>query len=436
MESVLDDNRLPPAYLSWLVWGLGAIFYLTGFYHRVAPAVMTDQLMAEFNIGAAALGNFSAFYFYSYVAMQIPTGILADRWGPRKLLITGSLVATLGTFIFGLAPTILLANLGRLLIGGAAGIAYVTVLRIQIQWLPAKRFAMASGLTFLCGVAGAVSAGVPLRILLNHFGWRPVILISAAATLAIAVAIWRIVSSDPADKGYASYAPPIGKGLDSSLKNPMAGLKTVLRYRNTWLLALAPSGLTGSVLTFSGLWGVPFLTTHYGLSPTKSAAIASTLLVTWAIGGIVLGMLSDKLERRKAPYFTGGLVAVLGWTLAIYIPGWPIWVLVTLLIIVGFSSGAIMIGLSFVKESVPTQLAGTALGVCNMGVMVGPMILPPAIGLMLDRYWQGVMTNGVRIYDLAAYRAGFGLIIAWCVISVVLVSFTKETRARQLKQGT
>ena len=84
--SSLKDSPYPPYWLSWTVWGLGAVLYVSGFYQRVAPAVMTSELMSDFNIGAAALGNLSGFYFYSYLAVQIPTGILADTWGPRRLL--------------------------------------------------------------------------------------------------------------------------------------------------------------------------------------------------------------------------------------------------------------------------------------------------------------------------------------------------------------
>lgn len=102
----MTGRPLPPARLSWFVWGLGALLYLIGFYQRVAPAVITDQLMNDFAIGAAALGNLSAFYFYSYVAMQIPTGIIADRWGPRRLLASGAGVAALGTALFAFSPTL------------------------------------------------------------------------------------------------------------------------------------------------------------------------------------------------------------------------------------------------------------------------------------------------------------------------------------------
>ena len=142
----MKNKTYPPQYLSWIVWGLGAAFYLSGFFQRVAPAVMTDLLMADFQIGAAALGNLSAFYFYSYVAMQIPTGILADSWGPRKLLTAGSLVASLGAFLFALAPTIFLAGLGRLLIGAAVGVAWVAMLKLSAHWIAPNRFAMTSGL--------------------------------------------------------------------------------------------------------------------------------------------------------------------------------------------------------------------------------------------------------------------------------------------------
>jgi hypothetical protein len=141
----------PPLALAWTVWGLGALLYLIGFYQRVAPAVITDQLMLEFAIGGAALGNLSAFYFYSYVAMQIPTGMIADRWGPRRLLTVGAGVAALGTALFAFAPTIFLANMGRLLIGASVAVAFVSMLKLASHWFPPKKYAMVSGMALLDG---------------------------------------------------------------------------------------------------------------------------------------------------------------------------------------------------------------------------------------------------------------------------------------------
>lgn len=425
-----DSIKYPPAYLSWVVWGLGAAFYLSGFYQRVAPAVMTDYLMADFNIGAAALGNLSAFYFYSYVAVQIPTGILADYWGPKKLLTAGAFIAALGAFLFAAAPNILFANLGRLLIGGSVGVAWVAMLMLSIHWFPPHRFAMTSGLGLFFGIAGAVSAGVPLRILVDQFGWRPVMLASAGVSLIIAVSIWTIVRDDPSERGYTSFAPPSNTGSHSPA-SLFAGLLKVFYYKNTWLLSIAPSGLAGPMLAFSGLWGVPFLTTHYGLTPAKSAALTSVLLIACAVGGPLLGGLSDRIGRRKPIYVTGCFAVCAGWSVILFVPDLPLWVLIFLLSVVGFASGAMILSFAFVKESVPRSLAGTVSGVCNMGVMIGPMVLLPAMGYVLDSNWNGLLENGIRSYHLGAYQSAFTLMLGWSVISAILICFATETNCRQ-----
>src|SRR5210317_988973 len=121
----MQTGEYPSLRLSWTIWGLGALLYLIGFYQRVAPGVMTVELMTDFRLNATSMGNLSAFYFYSYVAMQIPTGLLADHWGPRRLLTLGAAVAGLGTLMFGMAPDALWANTGRLLIGGSVAVAFV-----------------------------------------------------------------------------------------------------------------------------------------------------------------------------------------------------------------------------------------------------------------------------------------------------------------------
>ena len=195
----------PPATLAWSVWALGASLYLAGFFQRVAPAVMTQELMADFGIAAAGLGQLSAFYFYSYVAIQVPTGLAVDRYGPRRVLAAGALVATLGGLAFAMAPTFGTAALGRLAVGAAVGVAFVATLKLAAHWFPARRFALASGLTLACGVIGAVGAGAPLRAAISAFGWRPVMLASAAAIALVFAAIILIVRDDPAERGYRSH---------------------------------------------------------------------------------------------------------------------------------------------------------------------------------------------------------------------------------------
>jgi MFS family permease len=421
----------PPASLSWLIWALTATFYLSGFYQRVSPAVMTDELMRAFHIGAASLGNLSAFYYYSYLAMQIPTGILIDSWGARKLLIAGSIVAGAGTFLFASTDSFALACLGRLLIGAATAVGWVSLLTLATHWFPAKRFAMLSGLGLLFGNLGALFAQVPLRLAIQHFGWRPVVLISAFGVLSIGVAAFFFVQNDPTEANYTSYAPADVHQNKASFVERLRGFGRIFRYRNTWLIFLAQGGIVGSILSFTGLWGSPFLRVRYGLQQTSAAEVCSIMIVCWAVASPLCGALSDRMGRRKPIYFGGCLLTLLGWAAMFYTPHLPLAGFIALAAVTSFASGAVVIGFAFAKESVPPQYLGSISGTVNIGNMVGPTLLQPAMGALLDRNWAGQMYKGVHIYSQHAYQIAFILMVVWLTFSVILLSLTRETGCQQ-----
>jgi len=429
LKSVTDSY--PPLRLAWLIWGLASFFYVIGFFHRLAPAVMTRELMRDFDISAAALGNLSGFYFYSYWLMQIPTGILADSWGPRRLLTLGALGSALGAIFFALSPGMAWASLGRLLIGGSVSVAYVVTLKLAVNWFPVGYFSMISGLALMAGILGAVAAGVPLRLLVDAFGWRPVMLGAAALTGLLAAVTWVLVRDDPGERGYRSYAVGGSRAAPTAAASAWAGIAEVFRFPNTRLLFFIPASLVGAVLTFCGLWGVPYLTTHYGLSTARAASLTSLLMICWASASPVFGWLSDRLGRRKPLMIMGQVLAGLGWALILLVPGHSPTMLAVLTATTGVCSASFIICWSLAKESVPTRLSGTISGVINMGIMLGATVLQPAVGWMLDRGWEGALLEGVRIYSLAAYRAGFGLMLGWILVALVLLLFTRETFCRQ-----
>jgi len=431
-----DPPGFAPAWMAWSTWGLAAFFFAVGFFQRVAPAVMTSELMADFSIGAASLGNLASFYLYSYAAMQIPTGLLADAWSPRRLLTIGTLTAALGTLVFALSPSFFWACLGRLLFGGSVGVGYVLALKLASHWFPARRFGLTAGLTFVCGVSGALLAGLPLRLLIVRFGWRPVMLAVGALTLALAAAIWLFVRDDPSEKGFRSHAPgPIRRPAQTERHRLLAGLGQVFGFRNTWVLVLAPGAMIGAMLSFAGLWGVPFLKARFGLPPAEGAAVCSLLMISWAVGGPILGGVSDRLGRRKPIYLVSYIVIILGWAGLIYLPGISLATFLILIVLAGFATGAVVLSFAIGKESVPAGLAGTVLGVINTGFMIGPMIQQPVTGWLLDLNWRGQMAGGARVYDLAAYQTGFLPMIGWAVLACVLVCFTRETYCGQAAEG-
>jgi len=421
----------PPLRLSWAVWGLAALLYLIGFFHRLAPAVMTQELMRDFDISAAALGNLSGFYFYSYWVMQIPTGVLADSRGPRRMLTWGALGAAIGSLVFGCSPALLPACLGRLLIGAGGSVAFVMSLKLAAAWFPPRYYSMISGLGLFTGIIGGVSAGVPLRLLVDALGWRAVMVAAAALTAVLAAVTWRLVRDDPGERGYRSYAETPRAARAAEAVSPLAGVAEVFRHRNTGLLFLAPAGMVGTTLTFCGLWGVPFLTTHYGLHTAEAAALTSLIMIVWAGASPFFGWLSDRSGRRKPLLIAGQALAAVGWAVILFVPGLPMAALIALALASALCSATFIIIWPLSKESVPSRLAGTITGVLNMGNMFGATVLQPAVGWVLDRQWDGAMRDGVRVFNLEAYHAGFALMMGWVVLGLVLFCFTRETHCRQ-----
>ena len=421
----------PPGALSWAIWCLGAAFFLLGFFHRVTPGVLTRELSQEFGLNAAALGGLSGLYFYSYVAMQIPTGVLADRLGPKRLIAIGGILTAVGTVLFALAPNLFWAGLGRFIIGGSVAVAFVSTLKLTTHWLNPRHYSLSAGLLLVAGMVGAVFAGVPLQLLSEIYGWRSVVGWSSVVGVAIFIVAMLFLHDDPSARGYASY-----QSIDSEEKQPrmLSGFGIVLKYRNTWLMTLAPGGIVGAVLTFSGLWGVPFLVDIYQFSPTAAAAMCSGVMLAWAVSGIAFSMYSEKILQRRKPYLVGTVFALISWSIVFLVPGLPVPVLVILLLTAGLSSGSMILGFALAKESVPIYLAGTISGLVNAGVMCGPMLLQPLVGLLLDRMWNGDVSGGIRIYDAIAFRIGFSGLLIWLLISVILLMVARESGCQPLRE--
>jgi sugar phosphate permease len=418
--------HFPPLRLSSLIWSLAAAFYLFGFFQRVTPASLAPDLMRDFALSAAGLGNLSAFYYYAYAAVQIPTGVLVDRFGPSRMLLGGALLAGAGSLMFALADTPLAAGLGRALIGAAHGVAWVSMLKLVTHWFAPSRFATLSGLSLAVGTLGAVLAGPPLRWLADAFGWRSVIGTSGLLALALAVAIKLVIRDDPTDRGFSSHLPKADR--DTPHASIAADLREILRYPNPWLLALVNSGVCGAFLAFTGLWGVPLLSQVHGISVAQAALVTSSMLVLFAAGAPAYGVWSDRLQRRKLPFAVGGGLLLAGFAVLTVLPTAPLALLVPALLAASFGAGSMVLSFGFAKESAPLRLQGTVTGVVNAGVMLGTLVQMPVIGLILDARWQGVTVNGVRQYDVAAFQAGLVFLLAWIAVAMLLLAATRERR--------
>jgi len=393
---------------------------------------MTTELMRDFHISAKDLGNLSGFYFYFYVVIQIPVGVLIDSWGARRLLISGSLAAAAGTFLVGATTSFVLACTGRAVIGIATAVAWLVVLRLATHWFPSERFAMLTGLGLCFGNLGALVAQVPLRLLIEQFGWREVVMASASVILVVGLLAWALVKNDPAERGFRSYAPPeLQAQKHERIASLAVGVRRIFAYRNTWLIFFAQGGLVGPIMTFTGLWGAPFLKARFGLPTTTAAAVCSVMIICWALASPICGHLSDKVGRRKPIYLGGAAVSAIGWLVMYYLNGLTLPAFIVVAAIVSLATGSVIIGFAHGKESVPIKYSGAITGLINSGNMIGPMLLQPGIGWVLDQRWSGQLVNGLRIYGVNAFQTGFVLSVAWSIVTVLLLAFTRETNCRQ-----
>ena len=398
-------------------WATGALFFFYAWILRVAPSVMIDELMRDFAVGAAAVGNLSAFYFYGYAGMQIPVGLLMDRFGPRRLMTVAALGCAAGCLVFALAPTLWALSLGRLLIGATAAFSLVGAMTVAGQWFPPARFALLSGFAMMLGMAGGVFGQAPLRLLVEELDWRQASLALAGGGVLLALAAAATVR----DKSRSS----------GGLRQVMTGLARVGRNRQTWLIALAGLGTTGPLLGFAGLWGVPYLVLTQGLDRTSAAGVTSMMFVGWGVGAPVIGWLSDRIGRRKPPFVAGLVLTAVAMAGLAWAPGLPLWAVSALCFLCGFGGSSQILGFAAVRELNPPAAGGAALGIVN-GVVTGAGALyQPLLGWLLDLAWTGELAGGARVYTSAAYSTAFSVLVAGAVVGSVCILLMRETRCRQ-----
>ena len=421
----MPANRTSPAVSQlypWFAWFLGAVFFSYAFFQRMGTSVMVADLMRDFGVTAAILGSLSAYYFYAYAAIQIPVGVMVDRWGSRRILALGAATAGLGSLMFATADSLLPAYIGRLLVGAGGGIACVGILKFaSMRFRPAK-FGLVTGLTSMMGALGAVCGHAPMAFAVAAFGWRATMSAAAIFALALAVLLWLVIRDVPAP------ALPARQG------GPRHGLGAILRNPQSWIIALFGTCITATQSTFAALWCVPFMMQAYGLGRPAAAASASLLLVGWAIGAPSMGWFSDRIGRRKVPMVFGSGLALASFLVLVYLPGLPLLAVQALILFHGMMSASMIIGFAIIREHSPPSAAGAALGFQNTANMISGALLQPVCGWILDLNWDGIEDAGARVYSTAAFKTAFVPLVVFGAAALVAALLVRETHGRQVRR--
>ncbi len=411
-----------------------ASLYVFSWVHRVAPAVVATDLMRAFAITAASLGSLVAIYPYVFAAMALVAGSLADTLGPRWTIAAGGVTMGGGAVVFGLAPTFEVAFAGRLLVGLGASVLLVAWLSLASAWFRPDEFATISGWTQTVGNVGALAAASPLALLVEALGWRQTFVMIGGVTLVLAVVAAGLIRDRPEALGL----PPVNTeraGRAASLRDVLRGVPAVVANRRTWPPILAAGGVYTTLITFLGLWGVPYLTQVYGLTRVNAATVVSMLAVGMGVGSPVAGWLSDrKLRRRRLPMLVFAAVYAACWApLALSATTrLPAPLLIPFFLVMGFASSGLVLVWSCVREVNNPALVGIAVGFCNMPIFLGFALLQWLTGVILDANWSGLMAGGARLYPPAAYQAAFGVCLALAAGAVLAATLITETHGRNV----
>ena len=392
---------------------------------EVSPSVMTSTLMSTFHIDGVALGNLAACYFYAYLLLQIPAGVLLDRIGPRKITTIAIIVCAAGSLIFAKADTLWVAGVGRFLTGAGAAFAAVNCLKLTANWFASRQFAFMAGLMMTVAMLGAVGGQAPLARFIRAMDWRYAMEFIGIAGLVLAVLFWLIVRDVSPEKKEEKHIAPQRFSLKFSLKQ-------ILKNRQAWWLSVYSGFAFAPIMIFGGLWGVSFISEAFQLSSDLSAQIGSLIFVGFAVGAPFFGWFSDWIGKRVIVMFWGTFAALFAISAAIYLPGLSVGSLSILLFIFGFSISSFLLCFTMIREINAPILAATAVGFMNAFDALFGAFSDPLTGKFLDLCWTGTIVDGARVFSASAYQMAFLTLPIYLIISLITLVRVKETYCKPI----
>lgn len=426
VTNVKRMNTSKASFLPFLVCGVGSFFYVYEFFLRVMPSAMTDDLMRSFHIDAGGLGILSAFFYYGYTPMQIPAGLLLDRYGPRILLTLSMAICAVGAFAFGLTNSAIIASVARLCIGLVSSFAFVGALVLASRWFAAKYFALIVGLIQLMGCVGAIVGEAPVAVIVQSIGWRNTMFWSGAVGALFAILFWVIIRDRP-DQAVSNEVPHISHGNMTEWER----FSRVLKNPQTWAVGLYAFSCWAPVSIFADLWGIPYLKVFYSTTVAKAAIGVAVVWVGIALIGPLIGWWSNRIGNRRLPLLICSILGLISSLIMLYIPNLSWAVMYIALFLFGAAASSQSVTFGVVQDNNPLSVAGTAVGFNNMAVILGGVIFQPLVGLLLNSRWEGAIANGLPYYSLGNYRSALILLPLCSIIGIFSSLFLiKETHCQ------
>ena len=406
-----------PGFLPWLIWALAALFVVFNYVQQVVPNVIAADLSQAFNAKGSTLGNIAAAYFYAYALLQIPVGLIVDRFGTRWPLVIAVLVAGAGTLGFSRAHDSGSAQLARLLMGASAAFSFIGCLKLAQAWFPPSKFSTLAGLTNTAGMLGAAS-GAPVAVLVKAIGWRAALAWMGGAEMLLAILVFAVVRDRPADYGSSPATQPSAK--------ISAGLFGVLANPQVWINSVYATTISLVFVAFGGLWGTGYIQKVYGLDTVAAAGAGSYLFLGGIAGSLFFGWFSDYLGRRKFPMVAAGIGALVTMSGLLYLPGLPLVGFKSGLFLVGFFSSANIVSYAVARDLYP-RLAGFSIGFLSTCYFAGSAASQPLVGMLLERGNSKGTVTGLAALTAGDYRFALSPLAGFMLVGLIASLLLKET---------
>lgn len=406
---------------SWgtLMWVLAATFYFIEIIVRASLGVISENLSADFLLTATQLGSLAAVYNYAYSPLQIPFGLLLDRWGPRKLLASCCGLFGAATFLFALAPNYYVALIARFFIGAGSACAFIGCIRLVVEWFRPTFFPFMVGLTNAIGCLAGMVAEYPLAKAVSLQGWRHPFLILGGGGLALAFLIWAVVRDHPCGSTNISeeVAPPqsVGYSLWLVIKNPQI-----------WLSGIVGGVLYLPLIAFAELWAIPFIQSAYGISHEQAALSATAIYVSFAVGSLCMPFVCKKLKSYKKTIFLGGCIAAFSMSLLCFSKHISFYLGVCLCSITGLAIGVQVLVFTLTNDHVDKNVSGIASAFTNCLIMFIAGFSQHFLGHIIDK---NLSTPGQ--YTYGDYQKAIALIPVAILASFFFLFWVKDTYQNQ-----
>ncbi|MFP7299650.1 MFS transporter [Neobacillus niacini] len=402
----------------WIVFASVLFTYLLMSSQRTAPGLITDQVMRDFSVTASTIGLLTSIQFFVYTGLQIPMGVMADRFGPNFFLIVGAILTGLGTIIYSVGTHEIVLFFARILTGTGDATIWVNMVLILGQWFKVKEFVRLIGFAGMAGSLGFLMATVPFAAWIDLLGWRPAFFSVGMLLCLCGILLYMILIKKPKQL----YAQPVVKNKIHREKT-MVTLRRIFSNRQAWALFLCHFGIVGAYVGFIGSWAVPYGMNMYEMTRSETSQLIMIGMIGALMGAPLMSWLSSRLENIKLPYIGVHITALLCWTAFLFFRGIPpLFMLTMLFFIIGFGYGASALTFAIVRQSFSIKDSGVVSGFANTGGFLSAVLLPSIFGIILDYFQEssGSFGNG--------YFYGFFTPVIFSMIGLIGVICIKEKR--------